>query len=564
MKLSRALGLVGISICTAGMPHLAAAGGLLLPGAGAVSTSRAGAAVASVDDGEALVINPAGLAKTTGTTITVSAAMLSYALEFQRRGTYDNVPGQSYPYAGQPFALAKNDASPPLGLGSVQPVPVIAVVSDLGGVVPGLHVALGFYAPNAYPFRDMCVDGTGGCKKPTFNGDPNIAPLATRYDIVEQEAAIIAPSLGIAYRILPQLDVGLRLSAGRADLKSTTGLWGTLTPNYEEDIQKDGQFRVDAKDSFVPTFGLGVTFRPTPTLEVAASYSYGFDIHAKGTATSQLGAGAGLPGMPVVVAPVPDAMARCAPGGTEAELKACVDLALPMTAQLAGRYKFLDAAGQLKGDVEVNLDWENWGKSCGEDAFADGSCASPSDYRVVVDGAVSTRGATGDLVPLLKLQDATVRHGLQDTYGVRVGGSYHLAVGAPREDHTSNEVILRGGLGYETAAAKTGWLRADLDGAARTTITLGAGYRTRRFEINAGGGVILEGSPSNPNVGGGAEPCNPTNAAPGCGAGGAAINQGPNPINPVLTPDNQNESPVAQGDYKAHYTMFMLGVTTWF
>src|SRR5215475_5822502 len=95
------------------LPRHAAAGGLLLPGAGAVSTSRAGAAVASADDGEAMVLNPAGIEKATGTTITLSAAIFSYSMEFQRRGSYDPVSGESYPYAGQSYPAVKNDASPP-------------------------------------------------------------------------------------------------------------------------------------------------------------------------------------------------------------------------------------------------------------------------------------------------------------------------------------------------------------------------------------------------------------------------------------------------------------------
>ena len=49
-------------------PAAAHAGGLFLPGSGAISTSRAGAAIASTDDGEALGINPAGLAKTKAAT----------------------------------------------------------------------------------------------------------------------------------------------------------------------------------------------------------------------------------------------------------------------------------------------------------------------------------------------------------------------------------------------------------------------------------------------------------------------------------------------------------------
>ncbi len=151
------------------IPGVAHAGGLFLPGSGAISTSRAGAAVASADDGEALSVNPAGLAKTHGTTITISAAVISYAMQFTRRGTYDNLEMEDPPYEGQPFPTVKNDAKPSLGFGSFQPVPVVAIVSDLGGRVKNLHVAAGLYAPNAYPFRDM----SNGY---VFNGDFNAAP----------------------------------------------------------------------------------------------------------------------------------------------------------------------------------------------------------------------------------------------------------------------------------------------------------------------------------------------------------------------------------------------------
>ncbi|HEY0484610.1 MAG TPA: outer membrane protein transport protein [Kofleriaceae bacterium] len=546
----------------AALPRLSAAGGLLLPGAGAVSTSRAGAAVASVDDGEAVVLNPAGIAKSEGTTITLSAAMIQYAMEFQRRGTYDAVAGESYPYAGQPFNRVKNDPSPPLGIGSLQPVPVIAVITDLGGRVPGLHLGLGLYAPNAYPFRDMCVQVSGGCLPYEFNSDPSFPPPSTRYDIMKQEAAFFLPSLVAAYRVLPELDVGLRLSAGRASLKSTVMLWG-VPDSFQEDIKRDSTLSVDATDSFVPGYGLGVTYRPTPNLEFAANYSSELDVHAQGTATSLLGPSVSLAGVPVAIGPRADpGSIRCAAGGTFDVQKACVDLALPRNAQLGGRYKFLDAAGRLQGDIEVDLDWQNWGKSCDRADFDGGNCASPSDYRVVIDADAYINGAS-----FVQLKDGVVPHGFQDTLGVRAGGSYHIALGAPRDDgsttaatpRATSEVIVRAGVGYDTAAARTGWLRADIDGAARTTLAVGAAYRARRFEISAGGGAILEGSPNNPNVGGGATPCNP-DAPGGCGG----VHQGPEPINPLLDADHQAVNPTGQGDYKAHYLLLMLGVTTWF
>ena len=460
-------------------------------------------------------------------------------------------------------ALPRSLITATTGIGSLQPIPVVAVVSDLGNAVPGLHLGLGLYAPNSYPFRDLCTQTASGCQPYVFqtaaNGDFTTPPSSARYDIMKQEAAIILPSLVVAYRVLPTLDVGLRLSAGQSTLKSTTSLWSTLGPNYEEDPKKDGTITVDAKDSFVPAYGLGVTFRPTPNIELGANFASELDIHAKGTAISQLGPGAGVPGLDVSIVPVTDEVARCATGGTAAELKACVDLATPMNLQIGGRYIFLDAAGKPTGDIELDLDWEHWGKSCDEQDLLDGNCTSPSDYRVVVDATTAVTLPTGPIAGP-PLHDSLVKHGLQDSFGVRLGGSYHIPVGAKRDDGESNQLIVRGGLGYDTAAAKTGWLRADLDGAARTTVTVGASYRMRRFEVSIGGGAILE-SPSNPNVGGGAAPCNPTAMMTSCRPG-EEEHQGPDPINP--TSDPQAENPVNQGDYKAHYLLFMLGASTWF
>jgi long-subunit fatty acid transport protein len=526
------------------------AGGLLLPGAGAISTSRAGAAVASADDGEALALNPAGIAKAKGTTITFAMTAIDYIMEFQRNGTYDPVAAETLPWAGQPYALAKNDSSPPLGIGPVQPVPLVAVISDLGGRIKGLHVAAGVYAPNSYPFRDMATCPAGqACYHYQFNSDDR-APLPTRYDIMKQDAAIILPSVAVAYSVLPELDLGARFSAGFAQLKSTTAVWANPA-NYEEYVKSDGVISVDAKDSFIPEVSFGATYRPTPFLEFGARYTSELDIHAKGTAASLNGPAANIGGNPIEVVPTQPGMERCAPGGVDASnLKACVGLALPRTATIGGRYKFLDGNGKLRGDIEIDGDWENWGKTCDP---ADRDCVSPSDFKVTVDGVVTTPGneANG-----LTLRDSIVAHGLRDTYGVRIGGSYVIPMGG------DNAVTVRGGVAYDTAAAKQGWERADLDGAARTTLTAGGSYRTSRLEVSAGFGVILEGTRTDPRN------CNPTTANPGC-AGNDMDNppnlrQGPDPILPIINSDVQLENPVNEGTYKSHYLLFMLGVSTWF
>ncbi|MBA3821306.1 MAG: outer membrane protein transport protein [Deltaproteobacteria bacterium] len=558
------LGLVGLTLVPLLLgPHDASAGGLFLPGSGAISTARAGAAVASTDDGEALGINPAGLAKTRGTTITISAAIISYALEFTRSGTYDDLAGVARPFEGQAYAPVKNDPSPPLGIGSFQPVPVVAIVSDLGGRVAGLHVAAGLYAPNAYPFRDM----TGGY---TFNGDFDAAPPAARYDIMRQEAALLFPSLAVSYRVLPELDIGARFSLGFARLKSTVAVWGS-PGNYEESITHDAEFAADAKDSFVPTWAIGAMYRPHPNIELGFNFNWRAVLHAKGTATSLSGPDVSFNMQPTVIGPAAADFTRCGTGGTFEEQRACIDLQLPMNAQLGGRYKFLDASGAMRGDIELNVGWENWGKRCADNvAFSEG-CTSPHQFRVVVDAAAYV-DANGDGVLeeseiAIHLKDNQVDHRFKDTYSVRLGGSYHIPLGAATDaGDAANKVILRGGLGYDTRAAEQGWLRSDIDGAARTTATVGASYRAQRWEVSIGGGAILEGT--NTNEGN----CNPTpvtgNTQPGCGPGDSQQvideREGADPINPIVVPEQQAESPVTQGTYKSHYVLFMLGFSTWF
>lgn len=548
---------VTVGLCAGGAR--AHAGGLFLPGAGAESTSRAGASLAAADDGEALAINPAGLAKAKpGTEITISLAIIDYVMKFTRAGTYDmqtdpNATAGDHSYEGQPYPTVSNTSKPPLGLGAFQPVPVVAITSDLGGAVKGLHVAAGLYAPNAYPFRDMTV--VNG-KSFVFNTSPDTdAPPPTRYDIEKQTAAIEIPSLAASYRILPSLDVGGRFGLAFAQLESTVALWG-LPSNYTEWIKQDGQVHLKATAAGAPSWSLGTAFRPTPAIEVAANFTSEVDINAHGTADALNGPNVNLAGAQIVIAPIQlQNMPLCdkTKVGTPQALNACVGIALPKSAQLGGRYKFLDDNGNLRGDVELDLDWENWGGASGPDGGGE------NNYTVTIDAEVQTVGNPNDGIAL---KPSTIYHGFQDTYGVRLGGSYILPMGG------GNQLIIRGGTGYDTAAAKPGWLRADIDGAARTTVSAGVGYKTDRFQVDAGFGMILEGSPTNPNSGPNGTLCNPTGVAMGCAGTNVDQDQsarkGPDPTNPLIGATQQTESPVNQGVYQSHYIMFMLGAKTWF
>src|SRR5690606_6967198 len=118
------------------------------------------------------------------------------------------------------------------------------------------------------------------------------------------------------------------------------------------------------------------------------------------------------------------------------------------------RYKFLGADGRVNGDLELNVEWQNW------------SAERASNYRVVVDGQVAPESMPDNGI---NLKDNIISHGLRDTFGVRLGGSWNFEAGP-------NTVTARAGIGYETGAAKKGWERADFDGAARMIGTIGGSY----------------------------------------------------------------------------------------
>jgi long-subunit fatty acid transport protein len=517
------------------------AGGMYLPGSGAISTSRAGAAIASTDTGEAIGLNPAGIAKTTGTTITVSMAIIDYAMTFQRRGTYDAVPDVDLAYEGQAYPLVEDASKAPLGIGGFQPIPVIAVTTDLGGRIPKLRLAAGIYAPNSYPFRSLCTHQPGrGCVKYEIGDDPADLPSPARYDVVERDAVLFMPTIAASYRILPNLDVGARFGWGISDVTSSVHVWAS-PGNVVEDVGGDGLLEIKGKDNFVPSYGVGFTYRPSPAIEIAGNYNSEISIAAKGTAATKLGDRAGVSGIPVMVVPLPDDAAKCAPGGRVGALKACITAELPRSATLGGRYKFLGGAGDERGDLELNVGWENWGNE------------ASTDYRVQIDSEIVIETGGGS-----SIKPNIVRHGFRDVFNARLGGSWRFPLGA-------STLIARGGVGYDTAAAKPGWQRAAIDGAARTTITAGAGYRTKRFQIDAGFGVVLEGSNDNP---GECNPISPNGDELGCNGDGVQRpledRRGPDPINPIVVANQQLEAPVNQGVFTSHYLLLMLGATTWF
>ncbi len=511
-------------------PGVVHAGGLVVPGSGPVSTGRAGASVASIDDPAALGINPAGLSGTKGTVVHIGAALIAYHQTVGRFGTYENTPDADLPWEGQQYGSVSDESKPVIGIGPFQAVPVIAVASDLGGKVKGLVVAAGVFAPTAYPVRSMGADYQ--------LEDPNTPPPPTRYDTLEQKAAVVLPSIAAAYRINDKLDVGGRFSFGFADLEARTYVWGLA--NFDEWAGRDGQFSVKVKDSFVPAWGLGARFRPSPKIEVGANFASPINVAAKGTGNSITGSGNEFNGMPVTVLPNNETpLCETEKDGVPGAFNACVSLSLPMMATVGGRYIVRDDAGNEKADVELNVQYEAWSGS--------------SDYQVIVDGIAAIDPGPPPIG--LTLQPTKIRHNLKDTFSIRLGGSWRKNLGSKR-------LTLRAGVAHDTAAAKEGWQRADFDGAARWTMAGGLSIGLRKVRIDLGGGLVYEGTRTQ------GTDCNPTRVGEGCGPGGAPLGVnnrvGPDPIQPTSDSSGQQESPFTSGTISSGYNLLMLGVTTWF
>jgi long-chain fatty acid transport protein len=502
----------------AALARPAMAGGIMVGESGSQAMERGAAFVAKADDPSALWINPAGLAKTTGSVQAyIGSSFIDFDLTFQRTGTYQptgNTPEPSY--VGEPYPEVSNSAG-------MQVVPSLAAVAHLGsGTSPlrNVAIALGVFGPQGYPNRQFDCDVYENCLVGPAQG-----PAPNRYDIVDQKALIAFPSVGLAYRVHPRIDIGLRASWGFGSLTARSFVWGLR--NDEGNVEKDGDFAVDASDSFIPAFGGGILVRPMDNLEIGVSYASHARMNASGTGTSVLGEDLGVGGVPDMIVPLPAGMGICSQeAGTLSALKACVSTGLPQTVTGGMRWIFRGPNGGERGDVEFDAKWENW---------------SQEPYiRVDVDGQSQATGAY--------LQPTFIKHGSQDVIALRLGGSWRIAVGG-------NTMELRGGVSYDTASSPVSWSRLDKDNAARFGTAAGAAFHFGRYTFDAGFAAFFEGARDVAEV----------QVAPIAGDQ-TPIDQRKHPdaAQPLFDPNSQFEAPFNAGHYESGYLMAIVGFTAGF
>ncbi len=492
--------LLAAIVALGSVPAAAHAGGQLVGDNGSQGTQRAGAFAAKADDPTALWFNPAGFALG-GSFLYFGANLVNYDQSYRRAGSYATEAGGAQPdYVGDPYPVVEH-------AGGAQPVPMFA--AGIGRGRWGL--GFGVMAPHGYGRRDFPL----AVQTQTGTG----APAPQRYDTIQQQALIVFPSAALAVKLSDQLAVGVRVSVGYAELASRKAVQGVA--NGAEDPAQDSIVTVAARDTSVPAFAVGLHYRASPAVEVGLHYTAAVRVHAIGTSSTALGEALRepLPGMVNGIDPVAAGTERCAPGGVEGALAACLDLALTQTATAGLRYIVRDGRGAEIGDLEVDVRWENWSQA--------------SDILAVVDGQNRLLGS--------RLEDSVQRHGFRDTWSVRVGTASVVERGGRRWH-------VRGGVAYETAAAPESWTRLDVDGNARMTAGLGVGIEAGRWRVDVGGAVIAQPRRNLGDVALDDARDMDARVQPDIGV----------PLNP---PDAQPHNPFNAGTYEGGYWIASLGLT---
>ncbi len=460
------------------------AGGQFVGDQGPQGQQRSGAFVAKADDPSAVMLNPAGLARLSNLQLQLGANVMTMDLAFNRYGTYSN--GEAYPTVEHK--------------GGIQPLPYLAVTFPIGD---RFTVGGGFFTPSGYGSREFPDNAVMSAGAPQ------------RYDAVYSRSRVLSPSAAVAYQVSDKLSVGARFTWGIFNTHTKKYVQGLA--NEAEDPGTDSMTEVKTSDMFVPTAGVGVHYAAAESLEFGFVFNSPASIRAKGTAQTTLG-----PTLASVIPgglnPVPDNMARCAPGGTAAALKACTDVNLPMNATLGARLIARGVDGKEMGDVELDVRWENWSKA--------------SDYKVTVDSLNS--------LTQTPIAPTMVRHGLQDVFSIRLGSTGRVPIG-------SRNLDIRAGVGYESAAAPVSWTRLDVDGSERYMATGGVGIEFGRFRVDLGIGYIATPARQVRDV-----------SIPDT----ALINR----VQPDIDVPLQGEpphNPYNAGEYRTSYTTGSLGVTTW-
>jgi hypothetical protein len=281
-----------------GAPATARAGGFELVGQGAQSLARGGATLARADDPMVLAHNPAGLAELRGSQLLLNLNVALFDACVDPAGYYGW--GVYPPSARSRFIDPETGEEEVVRLGeidrsddrervaargyyrdlydtvcldqNVTPIPQLAWTMRL---TEGLGIGFGFLFPAAIP------SGRWGGENGVIRGDGgDLRPAATRYQMLRASNLGVFPTVGVGYRLLDWLRVGLAFEWGVFAINTQTisaSLGGTTPAN-------DIVAHVKAQDWFVPALTSSIHLVPDDAIDVVLGFRWSADIDAKGTA----------------------------------------------------------------------------------------------------------------------------------------------------------------------------------------------------------------------------------------------------------------------------------------
>jgi long-subunit fatty acid transport protein len=246
------------------------------------------------------------------------------------------------------------------------------------------------------------------------------------------------PTLAAAYRITPSIDIGVGVSmlVGQIDELAVAYYdpGGGACKNREY-APCDAQSTLKAQGGTL-VGSAGVLARPSPSFELGAQVRSPASLNLEGTVSSKLGPTA-----------VPDAPAS-----------ATIDF--PWIVRAGARHIFIEDPAAPSGkpferaDVELDGTYEVWGGQ----------------------GSLGQVAVTPD--PVTKAPTSLVLlHKWKNTYSVRLGGGYNVAVG-------ESVLTLRAGTFYDSPTSDSAYTRLDVNTLPKVAGTAGVGFKSGAFSVN--------------------------------------------------------------------------------
>lgn len=404
----------------------ARAGGFEIPDNGVFSLGRGGAFLARADDPTAVIWNPGALVKLRGTHLLVDHAFVVEHASFTRAAS-DLPPGTDYGF--DPLATVDNgDALFALG-------GTVLATTDFG--LDDWTFGAGVYGPAAHGTKDYPIDG------------------GQRYMLTSLDAILFYPSLAVAWGdrdtfglgvtvqwvMAPTLEMGLVVDGSQA---------GELHAYYSGN---DVLATITLSDMTSFSAIIGAWWRPLPELELAIAgrvvpAALSFD--GKFTLSNVPGQTQFTPQQ----LEVPGSAAR-------------LDLTIPPTAKIGARYRGLDG-GREVFDVELDLVYEAW--------------SLLERYDVELDGTIS-------LFVGAEAPDTLIEKRWQDTFSVRLGGTWNLIGQAPTDgdpmpDSVGDLQLSLGGY-WESAAVPHNYEHLDFLSFQRVGLGIGLAGRVGPLRLKA-------------------------------------------------------------------------------